>query len=105
MVIKNILQIPKKFASHPLGRGMIAYGITFPTGCLIHQYYDKKELGKNIFSFFFQFPLFPCVNTHAYHVPFVLLHREHKLEEMHAILIVWRICHRTNVIRLGENCE
>lgn len=46
MSVKNMLQISKKLFSQSLGRGMMAYGITFPTGCLIHEYLDKKNLGN-----------------------------------------------------------
>lgn len=44
--MKNILQISKQFFNHPIGRGMVSYGITFPTACFIQQFYDKRNLGK-----------------------------------------------------------
>lgn len=33
-----------------MGRGMLTYCITFPTACAIQEFYDKKNLGKLIFS-------------------------------------------------------
>lgn len=45
--MKNIFQVVKKFASHSLGRGMMSYGLTFPTGYVIQEYYQKQNLGKS----------------------------------------------------------
>lgn len=49
MSMKNILQISKKILNHPIGRGMVSYGMTFPLACFIQEYYDKRNLGKSLF--------------------------------------------------------
>lgn len=46
MIFKRILQISKKIIGHPMGRGMVSYSITFPSGCFIQEYYKKRNLSK-----------------------------------------------------------
>lgn len=46
MNMMNIIQKSKAFLHHPLGRGMLSYSITWPTGCIIQQLFDKKSFGK-----------------------------------------------------------
>lgn len=94
MIFKSILQIPKKLASHPMGRGMMAYGLTFPTGCLIQEYCNKKNLGKCVQNRFTLYLKLLFISS-----------RERQLEKVLSIFPLWYFHQRSNCIRLDENCE